>query len=225
MVNRETILILGDSNCVPRIEDNIYYKDIFPSMLVNHFNVINRSRRGNDTFIQTEDLNISDDIKGFNHIDYCIINLGLVDYAPRLFKRKEQKILSYLPSFISSYIIKKFSKNRMKITKLRNINYVNIIEFERNYQKIIDSIGKVKKIILIKIIHPSEKLIKKSYDIEDKVKLYNNMIEKLAFKNNLLLIDPNNFDCHDIFLDDGIHFKNNIHTLLYKNILELINEN
>jgi len=87
----EIITILGDSLDMPRLNENILYKDTYAykldSLLGNDYLVINRSRRANTILEQANRQNINDDILS-SESEYFIIHLGIVDCAPRLFSKK-----------------------------------------------------------------------------------------------------------------------------------------
>jgi len=196
------IVVLGDSLSMPR--PGIDYEDTYPYLLqTKGYEVICRSKRGNDTNIQTLEQNILDDLIFLNP-DIVVVHLGIVDCAPRLFSRKEQRVLSFLPTYLRNKIINFFSKRRFYFTKLRNLSYVSENKFTKNLNSLIDRIDNSRKqIILIKILNTTSENEKKSFGFKEKINTYNDILQKLAIENNITIIDPNY--CEDSLSEDGIH--------------------
>ena len=221
---KQQIVILGDSLGMPRLEEDLKYSDTYPCLLKEaNFDVINRARRANDTFKQSEPLNLSDDISDFEG-DIYIVHLGIVDCAPRIFSKKESKILSLLPGSIRKLITNTASKYRNQITKYRNITYVNSKDFEKNLKKIINHIAKNKKIILIKILDTDDNIKERSFNIASNINTYNEIIEQVALEYECDLIDPNLLFCTNKLLEDGIHINLDMHTCLTSEIIMKLNE-
>lgn len=217
---KQRIVILGDSLSMPRRQEGLTYQDTYPYLLEQSgYDVINRSKRANDTFKQNESLNLSDDISDFE-ADIIVIHLGIVDCAPRIFTKKESKILSILPLKIRKIIITLFSKYRKQITRFRNISYVTAEDFEINLTSIVEHIGIEKKIVLIKILDTNNLNKRKSFNFDKNIEIYNKVIEKVALQYRCTLIDPNLLNCKNKLLPDGIHITPKLHLCLTNEIVK-----
>ncbi|MCX8059002.1 MAG: SGNH/GDSL hydrolase family protein [Spirochaetes bacterium] len=227
------IVILGDSLSLPRPENNILFEDTYPYLLSTYKNilVINRSKRANDTNMQSREENLKEDIL-YLQPNFLIIHLGIVDCAPRVFTRFETYFLiPFLNKFLfgfGNFLVNLFSKYRYFITKLRKIHYVEINKYYENLKKIIQySKENVKdiKIILIKILNTNEKNEKKSYMFNCTINNYNKVIDKIKEEDdNIKVIDLQNLD-KNLLLDDGIHLNKEGHLALYNEIINIIFEN
>lgn len=223
MNKKKSITILGDSLSMPRKKDGIAYENTYSCMLKNYnFDVINRSRRANDTSKQCELLNISDDILDYDS-DIYIIHLGIVDCAPRVFTRRESKVISLLPNFFRKLILKFVSKFRRIITKYRKITYVNSKKFQENLDFILKYLRN-KKVILINILDTNELNIERSFGFDTNIKNYNKIIESFKKNENITLIDSNSLPCSKKLIEDGIHISKEMHKCLAEKILLELNE-
>jgi len=223
MKKNKRIAILGDSLNMPRPDEGIEYENLYSFLLIKEgYHVINKSKRANDTNLQTKSQNLLDDIV-FLRPNVLIVHLGIVDCAPRIFRRYEQKIINYLPLLLKKNIIKLCSKYRYFITKYRKITYVNEKEFEENLIKIIETAKDfVEKIIIIKILNTSEENNKRSYGFYNNILNYNKIIEKISNKYDCIkIIDPNLFEKKGL-LSDGIHINKDLHQFLFEEILKIL---
>lgn len=220
-MKNKRIVIIGDSLSMPRPDEGVEYRDTYPyKLLEKGYETICRSRRANDTKIQSQEQNILDDIIFLNP-RILIIHLGIVDCAPRLFTRTESRIISLFPKNIKNLIIDFFSNRRMFFTKLRNISYVDSKSYIFNIEQIINRVNEnVHKIIIIKINKTNDINNLKSFNFDKKIEEYNILLDslynKLKNKISIEIIDPNN--CPDGLLIDGIHINKKMHEFLYKEI-------
>jgi lysophospholipase L1-like esterase len=208
---------------MPRPDEGVEYEDLYSYLLLKEgHEVINRSKRANDTNIQTQKQNLLDDII-FLKPDILILHLGIVDCAPRIFKRHEKRIVNILPFLIRKLIINICSKHRYFITKFRKITYVNEGKFEKNIIKLIETAKNFsKKIIIIKILNTLEENDKRSYNFNNNIQKYNKILEKISNKYNYIeIIDPNLFGKKGL-LNDGIHINKQMHQYLFNKIKEKI---
>lgn len=215
------IIILGDSLAMPRPDDNIKYEDTYSYLLQNNnCEVINRSKRSNDSKIQTNSQNILDDIVYLNP-NIVIIHLGIVDCAPRLFTRNEARVLSVMPNYLSKIIISFFSKYRYIFTKIRQISYVGEVHFKKNLEYLIKKLQSLDiDILIIKILETNQENIRRSYKFEENIHRYNLIISKISHNYNIREIDINGYD--NILLKDGIHINKSGHNAIYKKLKGLV---
>ena len=215
------VSILGDSLSMPRPSEGIVYESTYPFLLAeNGYEVICKSKRANDTKIQSVKQNILDDVLFLNP-EIVIIHLGIVDCAPRLFKRREIRLLNLLPIRVRTIVINFFSKYRYVITKTRKITYVNNVDYRRNLSKIIKDIqSENRKIILIKILDTNSSNLLRSFGFSENIKKYNEIIDDIAIALDLDTLDPNL--CNDGLLSDGIHINKKMHEYIAMKVSNLI---
>ncbi|MBC6110551.1 SGNH/GDSL hydrolase family protein [Pedobacter fastidiosus] len=135
-----------------------------------------------------------------------VIQLGIVDCAPRLFGFKSllPKILNLFPAkprHLSFKMIKKLKKRKAKNA------YVSPEKFEFNLTNYLNRCAacEVKKVIFIKICTPDESFIKKNQDILTAVKLYNNILDKMVQNYSFFeTINPLSNNLEGIY-EDGYH--------------------
>lgn len=160
--------------------------------------------------------------------DFIIIQLGIVDCAPRLINRNGMfyKFLIRFPKNIQNIIWKIIKKIKRRD---RRIVDVSKDEFQRN---IIDffsrckSIG-VRKVFYILICSPSDKVIDKSPDFNLNIKEYNNIIEEVTkrFGDLVECINPLDEKAKNEYNDlyvDGYHPSSVGNEVVFKNISKLL---
>jgi hypothetical protein len=127
---------------------------------------------------------------------FFVIQLGIVDCAPRLFSKKAKKRLETLSGipvlrrFAYRYIRYK-SKNRLKFTKKKQIQEVPSEQFDLNIRSIIEKIknnNPIKKIWLINIAYPGDHLQNRSYGILEVINRYNMILKKIKEDEPLINI-------------------------------------
>jgi lysophospholipase L1-like esterase len=219
---KKRIVIIGDSLSMPRPDEGITLEDTYSYLLNKSFEVINTSKRANDTKLQIHEQNVLDDIYYLNP-DIIIIYLGIVDCAPRLFSRNESRLISLLPNKLRKIIINFFSKYRLFFTKLRNIQYVKKDSFKRNIEFLLNLCNQKNIIpILINIGNTNKDNIAKSYNFKKNINAYNNILNNLSKSKNINLIDVNIIKLQSKLLNDGIHINKDMHEKLYYQIIDTI---
>ena len=181
----KTLTVLGDSLSMVRIDEQIWANDLYPSriMLQTGIPVYNRARRTNTTSDQCRWQNLYDDIKG-TRSEYYVIQLGVCDCYPRLFRKWQQNILARLPEAIRNPIIGYRSSRRYEITRRSPHFFVPIAEFEHCYKQLLAEInglpGDARRVALINIAYPSQANIERNYNLLPIIDSYNQIIHELA---------------------------------------------
>lgn len=144
----------------------------------------------------------------FYEPDIVILQLGIVDCAPRYISKNSKvlKIVNRLPA-----IGKKIFYKILKSVRNRSVKHAEVSpeKFRANietYLKRCETVG-VKKVVVIKIVTPDERMAKKNPTIKLAVNLYNTIYDSFVDKFNFYVtIDPLNYDFiqEDIF-EDGYH--------------------
>ncbi len=233
------ILCIGDSLALPRF-DEVKYEDTWFYLLKKQFpafDFISVFKRGITTDVLTKwGGGEQDKIKTFPYGSDClehykpnvvILQLGIVDCAPRLLKQGiERKLVTRLPKkYRNIYInfLKKFRERTptntfVSIEKFEK-NLVNY--FERGFQSGVD------KVILIEIPIPDQEMIKKNKNILSNVIKYNEVYNKLSknysFVECVAPLKPDKFN--EKIYTDGYHSNKLGNNLVFQELKQiLINE-
>ncbi len=208
------ILCIGDSLALPghdnNYEDTWFYK---LEMAFRDFVFISFFKRAITTEILVTEggggVNEPDkgaDCLEFYMPDIVILQLGIVDCAPRLIKRKGvfNQVLQKTPSKLRGMVF-----SGLKTVKKRSVENADVSpkEFSNNLQKYLSRCVKstVKKVIIIKICTPNEIVKEKSPEIVYAVELYNSIIDELGQKFDIVsIVDPLASNTKQIF-EDGYH--------------------
>ena len=154
-----------------------------------------------------------------------ILQLGILDCAPRLFRKNSLllKLIKHLPKSLSRSVLDLFKKYRRRSTKR---SYVSLSEFTRNFQNFFDRCAKnqVVKVIAIAIPFPGSKMIQKNPEIISAINLYNERLKKLSDSYSFLKIvnplDQENSK-HGIY-HDGYHPNPKGNELVFHSLTEVL---
>lgn len=224
------IVIIGDSLAMARETEKILLEDTYGYLLKifletkSHTDVFIMARRSNDTSIQSADDHLLYDIKQFLP-DIVIIQIGIVDCAPRIFGKIERNIIAHLPASFSAKVINFCSKRRLFLTKYFPKVYVNIKDFETNMRKILDAIKEIKAIpMIVNIAKPGPEILSRSYNSLQNVTDYNEVHHRLCAEYNAEYVDAFNITENDkhCLLNDGMHFSKYGHKKLADILFERI---
>ena len=156
--------------------------------------------------------------------DLVIIQLGIVDCAPRLLNKYDKIIIKVLPK-----ILRKSYLEIVKLINTRNINNT-LIPFDKfksnldRYVKRAEILG--VKIIFISISVPGKKMLEKNNKIIFNVTRYNEYYSELENKYSFIkltspLIES---DYDKSIYEDGYHPNVFGHNIIYNKIKDLLNE-
>jgi len=133
--------------------------------------------------------------------DVIICQVGIVDASRRALGGIEQKVFSKIP--IIGRIVHLFVKNHHYfLTKIRNIHYADIDTYKNKIASIIRS--SKHKTIFIAIAPPGEFLVRRTYNIEEDIRNYNNSV-KMINNEKLFYLNPYKNGVEGVLLDDGHH--------------------
>lgn len=211
-MNKNSILIIGDSTSLPREE--VKYICTWPYLiqkLFPTFTIENNSMWGNTTGC----------LEGKNSLEWynpeiVIIQLGIVDCAPRLLSNFERKILSALPSRVGkgySIINKLFRKRSLKKA------YISANQFKKNIENFISRAENidVRKIFFISILDSGEKYANKNPKAQEAIDMYNNILINCIEKSDIcefVKIKDINEKVDEHTLKDGFHYNDIGHGLV-----------
>ena len=221
------VLIIGDSNCLPRREGK--YRHSWVSLL-------KQALAGDDIIVladgsrTTEYLALNPRTRPDGKIDYdpsslemfdpaiVILNLGIVDCAPRLFTRNESRVLGLLPTPLRKTAI---ATARWLRSRTARRVYVHRGAFEHNVRQYLDrcSAVPVEKIIIIGIPSPDARCTRKNPGIRQAVADYNAILARLAAGRPwAVLVDPLHpeQEISELYTEDGYHLSTRGHVIVFE---------
>ena len=151
-----------------------------------------------------------------------IIQLGIVDCAPKLLGKFDRFLLNLIPSvFKNSYI------NGVKKLRTRDINniIVSLSRFKSNWTNYIERARRIKvKVIIIGIPIPDNLMVEKNKNIILNVDKYNQIYSQLSsVYNHVSVIYPLIPTDHiNKIYEDGYHPNHMGHKLIYKNLVNIV---
>lgn len=151
--------------------------------------------------------------------DIIICQLGIVDASRRALSKREQYIFSKIP-IISKYINIFCRRYHYVLSKIRNIHYTSVEDFDSIMKEIAD---KTRKLFFLEIAPPGKCLIEMTYNIEKDVEIYNNVMRlSVDSKFDFLTLYQ---DCNpdNILLNDGHHLNYLGNELVYGKVCEALN--
>lgn len=155
--------------------------------------------------------------------DLIILQVGIVDCAPRVLKKNELRVINHLG--VISKLMHRFIKNRYsRLSLLRNISYVDKEEFEANLRDFVKILSPAK-VIAVAIAKPSNTYVEKSPLISERYLDYNNILSNIFEKN---YIDPYidlNEELEEIYINDGYHLNKKGHKLVARKVIEHLSSN
>lgn len=221
-----TIVLVGDSLIMPRPEENISAEETYGYMAsqeLRDHQVITIAKYSNDTAIQSQIKNL-EAIKRASP-DVVVIQLGIVDCAPRIFSKREKTLISTLPHSFRDWLIGVLSRKRRGLTTWFPKVYVKRKDFKKNMEVILDFVEKCGAVpVLIIIAKTSEENNARSYNFLKNIREYNAVLRELAQEKGIALIDLYRLVDEDpaCLLPDGIHLSKRGSCTLTKEIVRCI---
>ncbi|MCL2154727.1 MAG: hypothetical protein FWH53_03580 [Leptospirales bacterium] len=226
MKKRERILIITDSVSMPRME--VKYEETWIyhfKKKFKDFDIIDRPARGATSMRLINEGGGGIDLLELYLPDRIILQFGLAECAPRLFKKNgfEKKFISnFLPLGLRKYYIKKVKK-----TRGRNPQFTDVSpqQFEYNIYNFAKRCKTHNvKLAIIKILRPTDIFLKKSPFIKQNVDNYNSIYEKVSLDfDNITIIDPIDIklDVNSLCIDE-LHINSQGHKLYFKAVEKYI---
>jgi acyl-CoA thioesterase I len=239
MENR-VVLIIGDSLACPRpwigVDLTSTYGYLLYQELAGRYFVANFAEGDNSTRRSIRKAFIRTFVEQ-GSASYAIIQLGIVDCAPRLLTNFERILgaiavrTHFLNQLFTLYIQIK-SRYRYSLTRIFPKTLISVKEFEANYRTLLLEVianNPVKKIFLVGIVCPGQVLREKSYGIDANIDEYNKRLKSLCdeMPNILEYIDLHLVTKENpewITADDGHHIHREAHDWIAKNIGDRIRE-
>lgn len=204
------ILILSDSLALPREKpESCNYADTWPFLLKSKFDIHQVSIGG----ATSEDLKNQIFYHKMFEPDIVIIQVGIVDCAPRFATQFELALLNRIP-FFGKFIIK-FLKTK-QVRKLRKKTYINLNTFEIIIKNIQDSFN--VPVYFISIINATKDYEKKLPGVTENINRYNDRLKSIS----KYYIDLKSFPSQGI-MTDFHHINSYGHSYIYDLIIKEIN--
>ena len=206
------ILILTDSLGLPRFKPEICsFKDTWPILLKNIYPDIHQVSIGAATSqVLLKQIAYQ---KPFEP-NIVILQVGIVDCAPRFMSRKELD-LTYALGIIGKGLRSIFNKKWIK--KIRNISYINEKDFEKNIREIQSSFK--CPVIAVGILPSNKEYEEFLPGVTKKTTLYNGILKQNFNK----FIDTDDLEIHGI-MSDYHHLNKKGHEYLYSKIVDVLKQ-
>lgn len=218
------IVVLGDSMAMPRREgeDCVWWEETWPYLLQQNLvkdglpaEVINCSLRA-----RTADTLSAQDF--FEHVELkrptiLIMEVGVVDCSPRVFSKREKKILNFplIPAKLRDVLIKIRTDNRGKFIKQEPLAkvYTPPQQFQDCLRFFFSQIRKLDQeicVIAMPIVANFERMEIKSPGYFSNAELYNRILETWCAETGAVWIKAAELiadhDKNNLFGSDGYHF-------------------
>jgi len=225
------ILILGDFQVLDNKFFNIRVEQTFGHILKRNFEkrsnieVFIIANPFNNSKLQSQFFRLIFDIEQFNP-NIVIINLGSVDAGFRRITNAERMLFRTYPKIGDNVFFKLYKRLRFFFISINSIK-IESINFSRNYQKIIDHVKKLgATAILINLpkLNINENFLNKILD--NRIKKYNEIMEKLAKLNDCILIDLYSLSKEDLKIVNHENYliSKDGHQLLAKKLKKILFE-
>jgi len=217
--------LLGDSLAMVRPLDGINYRETYcyklSILLGGEFHVVSNARRANDLVRQAYPGYMEEEVL-HHESDYVVVHLGIVDCSPRLFTRREQKILALaVPAALRKAIIRHKSRHRYFYTRRFPKRYVQPGRFQKEFEVLLNGIFKAKttaKVLILNIADTNDVNKRRSFGFHESITRYNAILAEFASRDSerVRLIDMYARTVEDpaLLLPDGIHITPACHTLI-----------
>jgi len=155
--------------------------------------------------------------------DIVIVQLGIVDCAPRLLNTLDRVVVKIIPKYLKSLYIKlvKLTRNR----KTKN-TIVSLDKFRSNWINFMNRAIKINtRILVISISLPDSSFSAKNSTIHLNVNKYNNSLFQLAKEYNFSItpvLKSNNYN--QPIYEDGYHPNVYGHEIIFNEIKKILNK-
>lgn len=224
------IVIVTDSLGLLVHEKQKNFQKLWTDRIINEYRKVHQvlffPKRGRDT---TEILSggWKEDLLISPKPDILILQVGITDACRRMLPKKVMIAFSMIPG-VRNFVKIISQKFHYKLTKLYEHRYVMPKRFKKNVAEIVNGARKhnpAVEIAMIQIAPPGEGLKKKIYNVEEDIKLYNEILVELSVNLNYTVLKPyGEIGDEEILLEDGHHLTYHGHDLVYKTVKEFLGE-
>lgn len=211
IIKKQRGVIITDSLGCPRAETNVEATWVDNILKINCFNYYFYTfcKHG----AHSKSIPIEDIIE--LKPDLVIIQIGIVDACRRVMSEKIEVIVKKIP-LIRGIMHKLSKKYHYQLTKLFNIHYASISDFESVFTKLLTRTS--SKIIYCAIAPAGDYLKSRTYDVVNDINKYNGVVKHIN-SDRIIFINPWN-DNQDFLLEDGHHLNEKGMELVYNAITD-----
>lgn len=210
------ILVIGDSLAAHR-PDGILESERWPNLLNSRTNC--KIENIAKTYSTTKRLNKDVLIKDMSKYDHIIIQLGIVDCAPRRLYKWETSLIYRLPFEWRTSVLKYLKKNREQKKKMA---YVSSVQFEK---KLRNFLTKVEcNVLFILILPATKRFLQVNPLVGEQIDHYNSIIKDICSEFSTVEcvgLEKEEVEC--LTLEDGYHLNKNGHNTISNIIYKVIN--
>ncbi len=209
--------LLADSLGLPRNIDDIAISETYPEMVrielakINPHNVVYTDAR--HARKMPDGLEIWENYFCMYDLTHLLIQIGVVDAAPRVFTLRENRFVSSIrPRFFKSFVISTASRHRAWFVKTRRKVYTKPKAFEESFRTLVEAASaQGVSIAAMSICHTHDALCKRSPGFNENMDKYNDILEKIGQNCGCEVLKPIPDDVNpaDVLLTDGIHLNSN----------------
>jgi len=209
-------VIIGDSLAAQRVDDGFLKQERWPFLLSEKIAMkLTNLSKGFSTTTRLRNTEVTN--YGINS-DLIIIQLGIVDCAPRRFRMWEMKLIFKLPSVVKLPVLTFLKKNRDQSVDRAYVNLENFISNITCFYKLAQP-----PIIFIKILPASEQFISINPKIKTIIQSYNRALDNLSSKlDQFYVLDVPEKIVSQITLDDGYHLNKKGHQFISQELQNII---
>lgn len=225
---KEVLLVQGDSLTLPH--DSVPYPHTWPGLLqrdLDEFHVVNVGQSEKTTSDFSGGLNVHQKRElEYYEPQVVVVQVGIVDCAPRYFRKWEKQLLDLIPVHTVSDGLFFLAKHLRSRSEKRS--YVDRPTFRANLKAYCQRAekSKVGRIVVVKILQPGTTYSRKNPRIEESITSYNAIIEDVVdqFGNaetlRPLADDPTveKAAIEENTLSDGYHLNRKGHRRLFERL-------
>lgn len=225
LTEQKKVLVLGDSLTFGRPKYHISNDDTWPSQIeASGFRVFHRGMGGASSKSVLDEARhlygyMIDEVSNRQPpFDLCFIQVGIVDYTPRLLSQKLHRVIGVFPG--GGRVVAALSRFGPLI-RLVGKPWVSLVEFQRNVMNILDLCSKLAAdVVFIEIAKPAHFLIDNCGDFSGVVHQYNSVLRDASNDGYLPVFE--NLDLGDLLLPDGHHLTKDGHKRIAQQILNYL---
>lgn len=160
--------------------------------------------------------------------DHVVIQVGIVDCAPRIFKRHERKILAFMKQIfllrkLADQFIRTSSRHRLAITRKRGLTLVTAKAFQQHLQEFMAECLACNEncgFTFVNIPFPGKSFCDKNHNAASLIDQYNSILQNLAHQQGAAVVNLHSFTMSnpDAVLPDGYHINAKAHAFIHETL-------
>ncbi len=156
--------------------------------------------------------------------EIVVLNLGIVDCAPRLFSYRESYFLERMPQRLRGWIIAAAKRVRTRNDKRA---YVDAGRFEKNLRQYFErcKVARVERLVVIGILYPDGRAVASNPGLTEAVSRYNAIYRRLCKEYDFaVFVEPlrEQQDGSHVFIEDGYHPSAGGHAAIFQSVAQIL---